>query len=154
MKKLTFTFIIGVFILLAPAQGQTLVYARHLDSINIEKDGNVLEADATIDRMLIAYNKTQVKIFQNHELTCWVKLTFKTCGKKVKLKRKTLVEMSNGDHFSSKAKTERYKTGDDDPGYFIGKSTVEFSDDEEEKNKLVVSYNYQFRYKGHGLAYD
>ena len=154
MKKLTFTFIIGFFILLASAQGQTLVYALHLDSINIEKDGNLLEADATIDRMLIANNKTQVKIFQNNELTCWVKLTYKTCGKKVKFSRKILVEMSNGDRFSSKAKTDRYKTGDDDPGYFIGKSTEEFNTGGKEENKLVVGYYYEFRYKGHGLAYE
>lgn len=142
--------------LFSSAQSQTLVYVLHLDSINIEKDGKILEADAALGRMLIAYNKTPVKVFQNNELTCWVEVTYKTCGKKVKLKRKILVEMHNDDEdsFSRKAQTERYKIGDDDPGYFIGKATEEFNTSDEEENNLVVSYNYKFRYKGHGLAYE
>ena len=151
MKKLFLLLFILTFWIVESAQSQMLVNVVTLQSFTVDRDGKSFGSDEAGGGMLIAYNKSRVKVFENDEMSCQVEMKYKTCGKKVKLTKRTIVELKNGDTFKSGWEKYRAKISEDDPGYFLGKTTDEF--DLSNNSKLTVSYDYSFRYKSPDLAY-
>jgi hypothetical protein len=124
----------------------------NIESLVIEIDGKKISQDIQDGRMLVAYNKTPFKIFDEGDMSCWIEVKVKECGKKVKLSGETIIEMKNGDQFNGKSFKRSARISDEDPGFFVGI----YSDEVKvgSNNKTVkVSYTYSYRYESGAMAY-
>ena len=151
MNKLWLTLLLGGFVFVSSVHCQSLSNVLNMKSVSIKKNGQNVDNENSTGSMLVAFNKTPIKIYEDNDLSCWVEYKYKQCGRKVKLSGKTFVELKNGDRISGKIIEEKQKIDDKDPGYFIGHYYDEISYDGNDK-KVIINFDYNYRYKGYALA--
>lgn len=151
MIKLKLALVALMFLFTASVYSQSVSNVLNLTSFSVEKNGKTMENDLNDGSMLVAFNKTPLKVYEDGEMTYWVEYKYKQCGRKVKLQGTIIVELKNGDKIKGKKITAQEKIGDNDPGYFIGHYNDEITYDGKDR-KVVIDFDYTFRYKGYALA--
>ena len=145
MKKLTFLIIAVLFFLATNFYGQELINALEITSLNININGDDVMNKSTDGRMLIPYNPTEIKLFQNDNFAYWVAFKYKQCGKKVKLTSNTFVETKDGDVINGSSAKMKHSIEDDQPTWFIAytRDTIEIKNDS--KLTFIAGFDYDMR---------
>ena len=124
-------------------QSQTLLNALEIDLTSVSIDGNTVASDATEGRMMIPFNKTRIKLFQNDDFSYWAEFKYKECGKKAKLSSETFVELNDGKVIKGSKSNLQHPIGENEPAWFVAvtNDTININD----KSTFIAGFDYEMR---------
>jgi len=142
MKIFLFLIITIMCFLSTSVKSQTLLNALEIRSLDVELNDSTLVTYYPDGRMLIPYNTTKIKLFQNNEFAYWAEFRYRKCGKKAKLESKTFVETKDGEVFNGSRNKMKLSIEEGQPAWFIAytRDTIEIKSD----NKLTLIAGFDF----------
>ncbi len=143
MKQIT--LLIFSMLFFANLSGQTLTNVLTLDSLDIKIDGNPVENKSTDGRMLIAYEQATIRLFQNSDLTYWATFNYTECGKKVKLKAETYIELRDGTVIRGNRYMTKRKLSGEGPAWIIETNRDTIAVNSNKKIDFIAEFAYAMR---------
>jgi hypothetical protein len=143
MKKITLLLLLSAFTGSMLAQSETLINALSIKPVKIEVDGKTRNDIYRNGRMIIAYDRIPVVIYEDENFTYWAKYKLKQCGKKATLIQKTYVELKDGTIIRGGKNKEKKKAEKGKQEWF----TVVYSESFDKDIALNAQYEYIMQFK-------